>query len=549
MKCEFYIEYSYNNRDYGTLFVNEENINLSIIKQGLAKVVEKRGTQPASKYYEELIAAQQDNRSKKQGVWTGDEKVLLKHTRQALYYQQEGFNAAKIFTEAQEIDKPLQAIIEYVFSASFLSVYVVKFEAVVRVSMVHLFTPNTDKQFVADGKAFTEKFLLHRTVGIKFDRVEEGGNFVARIFHPAGDIASEILKAGYSKLNTPKTQDFDADYFRSLKEAQFIAQSKQLRLWKDFKAEEKKQKQLASTTNFVGQVCEIHSGDSLTIERESDLLPIRVYLSSVKAPIYNKARGEDPDPYAWESKEALRKATIGKKVKVIMEFSKTVQIKTSGEDRNMDFASVFLEKNDKNVSVLLLEKGLLKTSLNKSMDNASKYLEDLLAAEKKAADSKQGVYSLHPAPIKVFSDIVQDPRKAKQFEAMLMKRPSKKMTGVVEYCFSGMRFKVRLDGESTSIGLNILGVKTMPNDKNQPQFLKFSNEALQLAKDTLFQRDVIVEPEFVDKRGSFFGSLCLANTKKDFALMLVEEGLGEVNIVGGKAPINIDQIEDAQYKA
>ena len=97
-----------------------------------------------------------------------------------------------------------------------------------------------------------------------------------------------------------------------------------------------------------------------------------------------KKPGEDPDPYSWESKEALRKATIGKKVKVVMEFSKTVK---AGEgERNMDFATVFLEKNEKNVAALLLEKGLLKTNVTKSGDNASKYLEDLLAAEKKAVE-------------------------------------------------------------------------------------------------------------------------------------------------------------------
>ena len=105
-----------------------------------------------------------------------------------------------------------------------------------------------------------------------------------------------------------------------------------------------------------------------------------------------------------------------------------------------------------------------------------------------------------------------------------MKRPNRKMPGVIEYCFSGMRFKVRLDHENTAIAFNVLGVKTMPNDKNQPQLLEFSNDALQFAKDTLFQRDVIVEPEFADKRGSFFGSVTL-NNKNDFALMLIEEGL------------------------
>jgi hypothetical protein len=51
------------------------------------------------------------------------------------------------------------------------------------------------------------------------ERVEEGGTIVGRIFHPAGDIAYEVLKSGLAKLNMPKNIDFDADYFKTLKEA------------------------------------------------------------------------------------------------------------------------------------------------------------------------------------------------------------------------------------------------------------------------------------------------------------------------------------------
>lgn len=88
-----------------------------------------------------------------------------------------------------------------------------------------------------------------------------------------------------------------------------------------------------------------------------------------------------------------------------MEFSRTV--KGSGDtDRNMDFATVILDKNNKNVSCILIEKGLLKTNVTKSGDNATKYLEDLLASEKKAIDSKVGIHSNKPAPIRVFDDVV-----------------------------------------------------------------------------------------------------------------------------------------------
>jgi staphylococcal nuclease domain-containing protein 1 len=42
-KCEFTIEYNFSGRDYGVLIVNEENINVAIIRAGLAKVLEKKG--------------------------------------------------------------------------------------------------------------------------------------------------------------------------------------------------------------------------------------------------------------------------------------------------------------------------------------------------------------------------------------------------------------------------------------------------------------------------------------------------------------------------
>ena len=56
----------------------------------------------------------------------------------------------------------------------------------------------------------------------------------------------------------------------------------------------------------MGRVVEVHSGDSVTVERESDYALIRVYLATVKAPVFQKKPGEEPDPWAWESKEALR---------------------------------------------------------------------------------------------------------------------------------------------------------------------------------------------------------------------------------------------------
>ena len=50
--------------------------------------------------------------------------------------------------------------------------------------------------------------MLNRTIGVKVERLEENILFV-RIYHPAGDIAYEVIKSGLGKLQVPKSVDFD----------------------------------------------------------------------------------------------------------------------------------------------------------------------------------------------------------------------------------------------------------------------------------------------------------------------------------------------------
>lgn len=56
-KCEFIQEYTYSGREYGTLMIENENINIALVKQGLAKVLEKKGNMPASSNYDDLMNA------------------------------------------------------------------------------------------------------------------------------------------------------------------------------------------------------------------------------------------------------------------------------------------------------------------------------------------------------------------------------------------------------------------------------------------------------------------------------------------------------------
>lgn len=154
-------------------------------------------------------------------------------------------------------------------------------------NMIHLYTPKDTAQSIFDeGKSFVEKMLLHRTVGVKLARLDDNGNLIGRLHYPQGDIAGEILKKGLAKLSTPKDSDFDTEYYRELKQAQLIGQTKRAGIFKNLNESELNQNKSA-VKDFIGRVIEVHSGDSLTVERETDHSTLRIFLSSVKAPTLN----------------------------------------------------------------------------------------------------------------------------------------------------------------------------------------------------------------------------------------------------------------------
>lgn len=126
-KGEFQLEYNFGGRDYGTLLVDGENMNLAIVKAGLAKVLEKKGNMQVSKFYDELLAAQNEIKTKKTGVWTTNEDQIEKHTRTVTHFQDSGYNPTKLLELSKTVDAPLESIIEYVFNASQVSAYVHKF--------------------------------------------------------------------------------------------------------------------------------------------------------------------------------------------------------------------------------------------------------------------------------------------------------------------------------------------------------------------------------------------------------------------------------------
>ena len=75
--------------------------------------------------------------------------------------------------------------------------YLPYFSAVMKINLAYIFPPLAKKKEEAialKARALCEARLLHKTVGLKVEGIDRNGNVSARIQHPAGDIAEELLK-------------------------------------------------------------------------------------------------------------------------------------------------------------------------------------------------------------------------------------------------------------------------------------------------------------------------------------------------------------------
>lgn len=141
-----------------------------------------------------------------------------------------------------------------------------------------------------------------------------------------------------------------------------------------------------STGWLRGIVKAVPSGDTLLIMRnpKGDVIPPEktITLSSIIAPRLARRGGID-EPFAWDSREYLRKLCIGKEVAFRVDYT---------AQTGREFGSVFL--GDKCVEMLVVSQGWAKVKeLGQQKVEASPYLTELMRLEEQAKQQGLGKWS------------------------------------------------------------------------------------------------------------------------------------------------------------
>ncbi|KAG6746266.1 hypothetical protein POTOM_050800 [Populus tomentosa] len=319
---------------------------------------------------------------------------------------------------------------------------------------------------------------------------------------------------------------------------------------------------------YRGKVKAVPSGDSLVIMAMTSSKPgpppeKTITLSSLIAPRLARRGGVD-EPFAWNSREYLRKLCIGKEV--------TFKVDYAVPSIGREFGSVFL--GEKNVALLVVSEGWAKVrEQGQQKGEASPFLAELLRLEEQA--KQQGLGRWSKAPGASEASIRNLPPSAigdsSNFDAMGLLAANKgtPMECIVEQVRDGSTIRVYLLPDFQFVQVFVAGIQapsmgkraaietvgetvTTSNGTNgdtsetrapltsaqrlaasaaPPEVAPdpFGMEAKHFTELRTLNRDVRIVLEGVDKFSNLIGSVYYPDgeSAKDLALELVENGLAK----------------------
>lgn len=366
--------------------------------------------------------------------------------------------------------------------------------------------------YALEAKFFSEVRLLNRSVQVILEGVAGNGNsFIGSIKHPAGNIAEALLSEGLARLakSSITMVSGGTDAMQSLRKAEKSAQFANKRLWQSFK-NSSSSLESQDAVEYSATVTKIQSGDCVYVvaKGKPSAEATKVYLSSVR-------QVKDSEYIRFEAREHLRQRLVGKTVTVHVDYNKPEQ---DGYEAKV---GVTLTHNGQNVSVKLLELGYVQLIYHRRDDPyCSSSYDDLLLAEEKAKQEKNGVFKAEKLPVLRIIDASESAAKAKQLLPLYQKQSH--ISGVVDHVVNVSRYKLYLPKESAKLNLVLAGIRAIrAADFSDTELY---NAALTFVQDKILQRDVTINIVQVDKTGAFVGSIASAVGHESLAAALVKRG-------------------------
>eukprot|EP01135_Chromosphaera_perkinsii_P002958 Nk52_evm69s230 gene=Nk52_evmTU69s230 len=542
-EVKFTVEYKVpSGREYGCIWLGKENITQFLISNGWAKIREQTKGEK-SEFAVELEALSASAQSQEKGLFSKDSKVLKKAVRKI-----NTISDPRQFYE-QNKGKQINAVVEHMRDGSSYRLYLLPEFYHIQLSLTGIKCPtfkrgndgvDEPEPFAEEAKFFAESRLLQKDVQVVLEGVSNN-MFMGSLIHPAGNISEFLVTEGLARC-VDWSMSMVVTGKEKLRAAEKAAKLRRVRLWKNYAPNNTGVE--GGMKEFKGTVVEIANGETIVV-KVPDQENMRITLSSIRQPrsvkeALDQEKKENKKgqrslytvPYLFEAREFLRKRLIGKKVNVIVDYIKPA----SDGFEAKTCCTVCIDSI--NIAEALVSKGYATVLRHRNDDdNRSSHYDDLLVAEARAIKSKKGLHSNGDLPVHRVSDLSADSAKARQFFPFLER--AAKLTGIVEFVSSGSRLKLYLPKETCLITFLLGGISCprAPN-ANKEGGEPFGAEALEFTWSKVYQREVDIEVESMDKNGNCVGTLFVNG--KNLNVDLVAEGLAKVHFSADRSPYSRD---------
>lgn len=429
-------------------------------------------------------------------------------------------------------------------------------------------------KFAMDAKTNVERRLLHQDVTITLQNYSKTERKVwGTVMLGRHDIASYLLRQGLAWTEGWSMAPANRD--RYAKDEEMARQQLKGR-WAASDRPIGKSQTKDSENEWM--VTQIYNADCVLLAREvqqkkADGLEVeekRVYFAHIRAPRSNRNSMNPPEPYAWEAKEFVRKALIGKKISVKCIYTKQFAKRENEARAPPPTEFVSIKYDNKDMAHELIKQGLAKLiPLNESSkpDNYFQLSEGNDKAQREklrmhdpnaetqykepvredlTLPSARGMKS-ERAREKKKSDILVKSRALMRRMGLGMnidtgvrnrddktRRTSAAHPCVVEYVFGATRMKVRMEYEGTMyVFLLFLGGvrQRREKDANEDQRILINKANDFVTRNVQQQDNIFVEIESLDTKSNFVGHIFLGpggGARNNLSLRLLREGWCEM---------------------
>uniref|UniRef100_A0AC35TZH4 Staphylococcal nuclease domain-containing protein n=1 Tax=Rhabditophanes sp. KR3021 TaxID=114890 RepID=A0AC35TZH4_9BILA len=265
----------------------------------------------------------------------------------------------------------------------------------------------------------------------------------------------------------------------------------------------------------IAYVKQVLSGDSVVLLGTGDNKDIFAYLSYVKAPHLGKAvtennAGARDEPYAWESREFMRKRIVGNRVFFVRDYYGS---------NGREFGQILFGNEDidkcENIAELAIQAGWLETKPGKQLDEVAKRY---LALQEQAISAKVGKWNEDPAEGAAhIRDVKYNVENTAQFVSQHKGKPVK---AIIENVRDGSSFRAYVPSVSTYVSFVLSGIRCPAVGRQEP----FAEEAKSFVEARLLNREIDLLVEGADNTRIVAS---IAHRAGNIAVLMLQEGYGK----------------------